>query len=140
MSKLWNGSQEGKSIKLKVEFKYSVSSSPSRLPQNAEEHLKIVRETLARSQSEMNSSASSPEMMLAELQNWRKKYDGVVEYTVQLTVERDALLQQLEAAQKELTKEKSKKKEQIGVATKMGEKGEKKIEKVCSRLVLFALI
>ncbi len=69
-------------------------------------------------------------MMMQELQNLRKKYDGVVEYTVHITAERDNLLQQLEVAQKELNKEKAKRKDG-GSSTKLGDKIDKKqVEKV----------
>lgn len=54
--------------------------------------------------------SNSPELIFTELQNLRKKYDAVVEYTVHLTAERDAIVSQLETSQRELVKEKSKKK------------------------------
>ena len=47
-------------------------------------------------------------------QNLRKKYDAVVEYTVHLTAERDAIIAQLEASQREVVKEKSRKKGDTG--------------------------
>ena len=48
---------------------------------------------------------ASPESLFAELQNLRKKYDAVVEYTVHLTAERDTIVQRLEETEKELTRE-----------------------------------
>ena len=45
-----------------------------------------------------------------ELQSLRKKYDAVVDYTVRLTVERDNIIAQLDSAQRELVKEKAKRK------------------------------
>ena len=54
--------------------------------------------------------AANPESIFSELQALRKKYDAVVEYTVHLTAERDAIVSQLESAQRELNREKSKKK------------------------------
>jgi hypothetical protein len=121
------------STKLKVELKYNANETPAptRLPQSAADHASIVQERLARNQAETISNASSPEMMMQELQNLRKKYDGVVEYTVHITAERDNLLQQLEVAQKDLSKEKAKRKDTAGQSTKLGEKVDKKqVDKV----------
>lgn len=54
--------------------------------------------------------AANPDSIFSELQALRKKYDAVVEYTVHLTAERDAIVSQLESAQRELNREKTKKK------------------------------
>ena len=40
----------------------------------------------------------------------KRKYDSIVEYTVHLTAERDTVVSQLDEAQKELNREKQKKK------------------------------
>jgi len=53
---------------------------------------------------------ANPDSIFSELQALRKKYDAVVEYTVHLTAERDAIVAQLESAQRELNREKTKKK------------------------------
>ncbi len=50
----------------------------------------------------------SKEALAAELTGLRKRYDAVVVYTVHLTAERDAIIAQLETAQKDLVKEKAK--------------------------------
>lgn len=60
--------------------------------------------------SGISAPPGSAEAVLAELQGLRKRYDAVVEYTVHLTAERDAIIARLEATQKDLIKEKSKKK------------------------------
>lgn len=114
-----------------MEFKFGEAVSPVKPPQSSAEHAAGIEKRLTRNQSETLSNATSPEMMMQELQNLRKKYDGVVEYTVHITSERDNLLQQLEVAQKELTKEKAKRNNSSGQSTKVGEKVDKKqIEKV----------
>lgn len=76
------------------------------------------------SSSNSTFAASSPEAMFTELQSIRKKYDAVVEYTVHLTAERDAIVAQLEVAQRELSKEKSKKKGSGGAAAADGATGQ----------------
>jgi hypothetical protein len=80
-------------------------------------------------------SATSPDAIFSELQTLRKKYDAVVEYTVHLTAERDAIVTQLDTAQRELTKEKSKKRNDstggVGAGGKNDKGADKKIvEKV----------
>ena len=87
------------------------------------ENVELVRNRLARSQQNTDGSigspssrnnagntddptmVASPESLFAELQNLRKKYDAVVEYTVHLTAERDTIVQRLEETEKELTRE-----------------------------------
>ena len=83
------------------------------------------------------AAATNPNVLLAELQALRKKFDAVVEYTVHLTAERDSIFTQLEGAQRELIKEKAKKKtsSSSGLPSTEGitgtvEKTEKKAEKV----------
>lgn len=119
-------------MKLKVEFKYpAVISSPSRqpgvatkMPTSVAESVEQVRNRLQRSPAETDPSSlgGNPDLVVAELQNLRKKYDAVVEYTVHLTAERDSIVAQLESAQRELNKEKSKKKADVG-AGKVERKG-----------------
>lgn len=43
---------------------------------------------------------NSSDAIFSELQTLRKKYDAVVEYTVQLTAERDTIVSQLEDAKR----------------------------------------
>eukprot|EP01034_Spumella_vulgaris_P023259 gene23260-29471_t len=92
-----------------------------------------VRNRLSRNDSSNNgptggvvlAPANSPEVIFTELQNLRKKYDAVVEYTVHLTAERDAIVSQLETSQRELVKEKSKKKSSVtadGDNSKVGDR------------------
>lgn len=64
-----------------------------------------------------SNSKASPDPILAELQTLRKKYDAVVEYTVHLTTERDSINMQLESAQRELIKEKAKRKPSSAAAS-----------------------
>lgn len=69
-------------------------------------------------------SAASPDAIFVELQTLRKKYDAVVEYTVHLTAERDAIVSQLDTASRELAKEKSRKRaDAAGGAGAKGDKG-----------------
>lgn len=109
-------------MKLKVEFRYSEQlSAPSpRSPVNSTAGSETLRSNLSRE----DNLANTPEVMLAELQNMRKKYDAVVEYTVHLTAERDAIVAQLENLQRELNKEKGKKKAESSLGR---EKSEKKV-------------
>lgn len=126
LSKLWEKTAEDKkSSKLKVEFNYSKQVSPSKTPQSSAQHIANVTERLNPTRPETTNGAES-KLLSQELQNMRKKYDDVVEYTVHLTSERDNLLQQLEVAQKELNKEKAKRKDGSGQSTKLGEKIDKK--------------
>ncbi len=78
--------------------------------------------------------------IFSELQNLRKKYDAVVEYTVHLTAERDFHFSQLEELKRELTREKAKKKESL--STKGGKLNEKVTDKksVQQGFSLFVLI
>jgi vesicle-associated membrane protein-associated protein A len=133
ISKLWDSKDDSKkNMKLKVEFKYpDVISSPSRqpgvatkMPTSVAESVEQVRSRLQRSPAETDPSSlgGNPDLVVAELQNLRKKYDAVVEYTVHLTAERDSIVAQLESAQRELNKEKSKKKADVGVG-KLERKG-----------------
>jgi len=139
-SKIWEGPKDDrKNIKLKVEFKYpevtsSVSSAPNPVAASAPNpgvaEINDLRSRIAdvgssipsgrREDNAPSGGASSPfvthspDILFTELQSLRKKYDAVVEYTVHLTAERDAIVQQLETSQRELIKEKSKKKTSEG--------------------------
>jgi hypothetical protein len=74
-------------------------------------------------------SATSPDAIFSELQTLRKKYDAVVEYTVHLTAERDAIVTQLDTTQRELTKEKSKKRNDSTGGAGAGGKNDKGTDK-----------
>lgn len=167
-SKLWDGPKDDKkSVKLKVEFTYpatssassaaagsgmnSEPSSASRRAPTVSENVEAVRSRLTndtpftRAGDDATASATSPEAIFGELQGLRKKYDAVVEYTVHLTAERDAIVAQLETSQRELTKEKAKKRGDSmggggGASAGKGDKnGEKKVvEKVSC--VVFNLV
>ncbi len=140
LSKLWEkGDEEKKSNKLKVEFTCVpevIANPPTKSVTIATppENLENLKSNLQRKGKEPEVSSSSPEVMVTELQNLRKKYDSVVEYTVNLTTERDNIVAQLETAQRELAKEKSKKKDIKEGNTRT----EKKIEKVSSVVVIVA--
>lgn len=148
-------------MKMKVEFTYpdvtksnteanrGNAAGRSPLP-TVSENVETVRSRLSAasdqaaaavsaSSREDGVSATSPDAMFAELQTLRKKYDAVVEYTVHLTAERDAIVSQLETANRELTKEKTKKRgDSIGSAGSGGknDKGSDKkvVEKVHIRI------
>eukprot|EP01031_Cornospumella_fuschlensis_P027455 gene27455-33158_t len=122
LNKVWDGPRDDRrSVKLKVEFRYSehLSAPSPRSPVNS-----TGSDTLRSTLSREDNLANTPEVMLAELQNMRKKYDAVVEYTVHLTAERDAIVAQLENLQRELNKEKGKKKLEGSLGR---EKSEKKV-------------
>eukprot|EP01033_Poteriospumella_lacustris_P000206 gene206-139_t len=131
LSKLWDGpnKDDKRNVKLKVEFIYpdhtpTVSRGPTvsnNIPASVSENVDSVRNRLTRNAAEADSVTASgnPDLIMVELQNLRKKYDAVVEYTVHLTAERDSIVGQLEAAQKELTnRDKQRKKIDGSVATK----------------------
>lgn len=88
-----------------------------------------------------DENANNPEALFNELQTLRKKYDAVVEYTVHLTAERDAIVSQLESSQRELTKEKSKKRSDGPGSNSKGDRADKKSsEKVRVAVYLFQLL
>ena len=139
-AKIWDGPGDSKkNIKLKVQFLYPSELSdlaPPTAPATGGEATggEAVRKTLASvpevqyfsstredngivpvsATSGTNNSSSSGTSgnasTDADFQALRKKYDAVVEYTVRLTVERDNIISQLDIAQRELVKEKAKKK------------------------------
>lgn len=131
LTKIWEGPKDDrKNIKLKVEFRYpevtgaGASSSAGRSP--TQPNKPDLRAGLVRNGSPDDSQANTPEVMLSELQNMRKKYDAVVEYTVHLTAERDGIVAQLENLQRELNKEKAKKKGEAGLKSAQSDKLERK--------------
>lgn len=132
LSKLWDGPKdEKKNIKLKVDFKFPENLQPSpylQPPTTANtENLDVMRNKINPKPSDHNVPAgSSPEVIFSELQNLRKKYDAVVEYTVHLTSERDSIVNQLEVVQRELNKEKSKKRDGSS-GTGKNDKNEKRV-------------
>lgn len=79
-------------MKLRVEFVYP---EPTRSPSPRKTNVSDS------SRSDIASAGnSSSEAIFSELQTLRKKYDAVVEYTVQLTAERDTIVSQLEDAKR----------------------------------------
>lgn len=72
----------------------------------------------------------------AEYEQLKKKYDAVVEYTVHLTAERDAIVAQLEEAQRDLSREISKRRStaagEVGKALKTDKLDKKPESKVSS--------
>jgi vesicle-associated membrane protein-associated protein A len=139
LSRLWDAPRDDKiNIKLKVEFKYpenlgshnshraSISGSAS-----ISENIEAVRNKIISPKND-STQASAPEVILSELTALRKKYDALVEYTVTLTTERDTIVNQLDTLQRELNKEKSRKKDSTSGSGK-SERGEKRVvEKVSS--------
>ena len=97
-------------MKLKVDFLYPETSSNgggSQPARSVSENVDNIRNRIAK-QSSNNShsqdeSQATPENIFEELKSLRNKYDNVVEYTVQLTAERDLMMQKLEGTEKELT-------------------------------------
>jgi len=135
---LWDTTlNEPYKIKLKVEFSYPeiLLSSPSS-NSNAQRHqaqaisknAQIIEERLSKKKSAMidgkvDDLPTSEATTTAELASLRRKFDSVVEYTVQLTAERDILVTQLEEKKRELARKK-------GAENSTGkEKNEKKVEK-----------
>mmetsp|Transcript_11985 Transcript_11985/g.12913 ORF Transcript_11985/g.12913 Transcript_11985/m.12913 type:complete len:291 (+) Transcript_11985:130-1002(+) len=147
LSKLWDGPKDDKkNIKLKVDFKYpdNLINSPITKPMTTiPENIESIRNKInPKSSSDNNSNSnnnipsnSSPEVIFSELQNLRKKYDAVVEYTVHLTAERDSIVNQLDLVQRELNKEKSKKKEGSG-SGKLDKNEKRVVEKGFSLFVV----
>lgn len=127
MTKLWDGPKDDKksSVKLKVEFKY-----PSQAPRATSSRQSTGAAESKASSARGEESGSAPEVMVSELQAMRKKYDAVVEYTVHLTSERDSIVAQLESLQRELNKERAKKKGDAGTKSVQSDKVDKKLDKV----------
>lgn len=130
LTKIWDGPKDDrKNIKLKVEFKYSTHTSSHTTSARSHSSETELRSGLARNDEPAGNA--TPELVVSELQAMRKKYDAVVEYTVHLTAERDAIVAQLDNLQRELSKEKAKKKGEVGTKTVTADKIEKKaVEKV----------
>lgn len=142
LSKLWEGpnKDDKRNIKLKVEFIYpdqvaAATRGPSvgnKIPASVSENVDTVRNRLARNTAEADSVTASgnPALISMELQNLRKKYDAVVEYTVHLTAERDSIVSQLEAAQKELTNRDKQRKKVDGTITAKKDKDAEQVVQV----------
>ena len=92
------------------------------------ESIKACAASNSESSENYNSLATNPESIFSELQALRKKYDAVVEYTVHLTAERDAIVAQLESSQRDLSREKAKKKAD-GSAAAAGAAKDKKADR-----------
>lgn len=103
-----NGPKDDKkNIKLKVDFLLDERKFSS--------HETIDGSDALRSKlSKGDAVDSNNESVISELLALRKKYDAVVEYTVHLTAERDTVVSQLDECQKELNREKQKKKNEKG--------------------------
>jgi hypothetical protein len=94
-------------MKLRVDC---IVESDEKPPLSEEGNLKIRQETSLLSGNGKVLDSSNTESLIAELFSLRKKYDAVVEYTVHLTAEKDMLVSQLSELQKELNREKQRKK------------------------------
>mmetsp|Transcript_35555 Transcript_35555/g.36236 ORF Transcript_35555/g.36236 Transcript_35555/m.36236 type:complete len:296 (+) Transcript_35555:174-1061(+) len=153
-TKIWDGGKDDrKNQKLKVELivppnqgdgstSNGASNSVSEAMENVRKRLPKVDSTASASKLSQNAP---PEAIFSELQNLRKKYDAVVEYTVHLTAERDFHFSQLEELKRELTREKTRKKGTE--TTKGGKLNEKSVDKKGTQqgfslfvLILFALL
>ena len=144
-------------MKLKVDFDYPAdltqfansssgggSSEPAR---SVSENVDLVRNRLARStnadgtigspgmRGDETATMASPESLFAELQNLRKKYDAVVEYTVHLTAERDTIVQRLEETEKELTREQARRRAAQNELPKGARKADKNADKKVTQRV-----
>ena len=124
---LWdgNGKDDRRNHKLRVEFSYpslesdDISTSSNQTGQKLNESFQVaeniegIRKRAPKSTEANNkdrdTSLTNPEGMYSELQTLRKKYDSVVEYTVQLTAERDYQAAQLEELQKVVSRETARK-------------------------------
>lgn len=71
----------------------------------------------------------NPETIFGELQNLRKKYDAVVEYTVHLTAERDLMVQRLEQAERDAREVLRRNKNSNSIESPKASKKSDKIEK-----------
>lgn len=150
-SKLWEGSKDDrKNIKLKVDFKYPDATAASTPSSGKSTTMPPVSENV-RSKLSVDNPSNTPSANgtgdessmgnnLAELQALRKKYDAVVEYTVHLTAERDAIVSQLDTSQRELAKEKNGKRKDSGKLDSKSESGQggdrKTVEKGFSLFVV----
>ena len=132
---LWDSTlNEPYKLKLKVEFVYpesSTSSNSNTQRQQAQiisKNAQIIEERLLKKKSAMidgkaDDLPTSEATTTAELVSLRRKFDSVVEYTVQLTAERDILVTQLEEKKRELARKKG------AENSSSKEKNEKKVEK-----------
>jgi hypothetical protein len=115
-TKAWSSgnNEDRKNVRLKVNFQYddkpNIRKNENILSDNAE----ILKNKLSRIEASIPTSPTNDaiknDAILSELLALRKKYDSVVEYTVHLTSERDTIISQMEELQKELNRERQKKK------------------------------
>lgn len=97
---LWNVAEKDDKVKKKLKVSFNL---PEKLKQgggNAED----VKKKIAR--EEIDPANMSPETIFQELQDLKKKYDALVDYTVHLTTERDEIGALLQTMQKEQREEK----------------------------------
>lgn len=148
---MWDASEKDKkNIKLKVEFQYDDSTIPkSKSPEKSSvvADTENIRNKIGRVAADSNSSniTSATENVIqdnikSEYEILKKKYDAVVEYTVHLTAERDTIVTQLEEAQKDLSREITKRRIASSTAgdnnSKQPIKGGKISEKVEPKVIL----
>lgn len=121
--KIWEtkSKDEKRNQKLKVEFIYPDDNMNADGAENmagmgsVSEGVENIRsrmaqvDTAATPARPIEDIPGSPDGIYAELQNLRKKYDAVVEYTVHLTAERDYHFTQLEELRREYSREKARK-------------------------------
>jgi len=158
-AKIWadGPKDDRKNLKLKVDFVYpadlaqyvnSSSGGMSEPVRSVSENVDLVRNRLARSTNADGTIGSpgargdeammaSPESLFAELQNLRKKYDAVVEYTVHLTAERDTIVQRLEETEKELTREQTRRRAAQNELPKGARKTDKNADKKVAQRVRY---
>lgn len=133
---IWENKNEPYKLKLKVDFQYPDLSANLPLNSNQRQqqaqviskNARIIEERLLKKKNAMidgnvDESPMSEATTTAELANLRKKFDSVVDYTVQLTAERDLLVKHLEDIKRELGRKKG------AENSSSKEKGEKKIDK-----------
>lgn len=138
-----NAKDDKKNIKLKVEFQLSTSAQGA--PKVAEKGgSQENAETVRRQFERMPSEYVSGDNVKSEYETLKKKYDAVVEYTVHLTAERDNIVAQLEEAQRDLSREITKRRANAAgdiTKTAVKDKVEKKSEaKVCSYCIFIILL
>lgn len=111
------------------------------MPRMKSEQESLRSQLLNKNPPTSDSSLESPAALRSELETLSKRFDAVVEYTVHLTAERDSVVAQLEEAQRELSKEISKKRPVsgagVGVDAKSLVKGEKSDKKGASAVCNF---
>ena len=84
--------------------------------------------TQNRSSDSVSVTSITPEILSADLHGLRKKYEDVIAYTVQLTAERDNLVEANEESTKELAREIAKRKTGDKPAAILGKPASKNLE------------